>query len=219
MYDILIHDKMAERYFYLLITAFASLILLFSLMAMSSVFPLQKGIAFPYFPIDVVEDYPVIKKLKKHKDEDHDVATMRFLVENYVVARETYDVEQLQRYINSIRQLSSPEIFQAYRNSISPQNPDSPISKYQRHTTRQIRVLRSRVISSPMLGASVPTYVSEVTFESRLSSGSQDSVARYIAEVTYSYNGIRQLPMRGVVSFAGFYPLDFKVTNYQVKRS
>jgi hypothetical protein len=63
MYDLTIHDPMAERYMYVFITAISLLVLLIALYAAQSLYPLQSPVPLIFNTNDVIEDLPHIQKL------------------------------------------------------------------------------------------------------------------------------------------------------------
>ncbi|MDX1974956.1 MAG: VirB8/TrbF family protein [Rickettsiales bacterium] len=217
MYDLMVHDHMAERYFYIVITALSCLVLAISLVAMQSFYPLQRSVPFPYYVQDIVDDYPTMRPLKYYGDEKSDTATMRFLVENYITARETYDIEHFERYVNTVKQHSADEVFKQFQQEVDPRNPDSPITLYQRHSKRSVNILKFFIISAPEEGDENKDYVAEVTYEATVESKNDIRRSRYVATVSYNFSGIQHVEQLDEENSR--FTFNFQVTRYQTKRS
>src|SRR5436190_934868 len=70
MYDVAIHDPMAERYLYLLITSFSALIFLIAFIAVRGLYPLQVTVPFIVSSNNLVDELPNIHSLITYKGED-----------------------------------------------------------------------------------------------------------------------------------------------------
>ena len=58
----------------------------------------------------------------------------------YVIARETYDPQDLKENYQAVRLMSDPAEGLRVDNQLSPTNPASPLNRYQTHTVRTVRV-------------------------------------------------------------------------------
>ncbi len=208
MYDSLVHDPMAERYFYVLITILSGFILLITFVAMQGLYPLQTPVPFIYSINDVVEDVPRIQTLLVKKGEDPSEALLRFIVENYVMKREEYNIDTIDSNMNGIKAQSTPEVFTAFQNYVDPQNnPESPINLYQRHSMRKIAILSSKRLSSEA------KYGMEILFEATVESKNDTKKSRWQANIAFNYSGLTLDESTGKAK-----PVDFLVTQYDNKR-
>jgi type IV secretion system protein VirB8 len=205
MYDLKVHDPMAERYFYVLITCIASVVLLLSVVAARSLYPLETPVPFVYNPVDVTEDMPRIKPLRADKEESADDAVLRFMVSNYIKKREQYNIETVDLDINSVRMQSTSEVYKAYEREMDPRNPDSPITLYQRHSTRTIQVLSVQWVKG---SASEVAVIYDATVEN----AEEIKTSRWIANISFSYSGLA-LDDNGKPK-----PISFLITQYRTKR-
>lgn len=205
MYDINVHDPMAERYFFILITALATAILLVSVIAARSLYPLTVSVPFIYSPNDIVEDQPRMQSLLNNKGEDPSIAVLRFLGQNYVVSHEEYDIDNISRAMNSVRSQSSAEVLKEYEQSVDPRNPESMVALYQRHSVRRIEVLGTSIIEGE-------ENQMEVFYEATVESKTDIKKTRWKANISFRYSGI-ELDENGKPK-----PLSFLVTQYRTKR-
>src|SRR5688572_4787695 len=100
MYDVLLHDLMAERYFYVFITGMALLSLAIAFFAVQSLYPLRTPVPFIVSTSDSVEDLPRIRTVIGIRGENPSDALARFLVQNYITFREEYDISSFDRNVS-----------------------------------------------------------------------------------------------------------------------
>lgn len=206
MYDITVNDPMSERYMYMLITAISMLILLVSIYAAQQLYPLERSVPFIFNTNDIVNDLPRMKSLVAFKGEHAGEAVLRFLVKNYVNMRESYDIENFDRNTNGVKQQSTPDVFSEYQAYINPNNPESPIVLYQRHSRRVITILATQRLSDQDYGMTV---YYDVTVENR----NEVKKSRWQADIAFRYSGV-ELDEEG----EKVKPIEFVVTKYRTKR-
>lgn len=183
IYDFFVHDPMAERYLYVLITAIASTIFVIAFSAMQSLYPLERSVPFIVQSADLADDLPNIRSMLEHKGEDIDYAMVRFLTSLYVTFREEYDIATFDRNVSGVKSLSAPEIFQDFQRRIDPSNPDSPITLYQRHSVRKIKILQVRLSQNE-------ENVAEVVYETSVEGRGEVKKTRWQATIAFKYNNI-----------------------------
>ena len=205
MYDFAVHDPMAERYLYLLITSLAVLVFFIAFIAMQGLYPLRQSVPFIVSSNDIVEELPSIKSLLAYKGEGAEDALLRFVVENYVRLREEYNIETFDRNVNGVKSQSSEEVYQAFQRQIDPRNPESPITLYQRHSHRKISILSSKRLKD---GSSM-----EVVFESSIEGKNEIKKARWQANIAFHYIGVTIDQDTAKLTSS-----EFLVTQYSVKR-
>lgn len=203
MYDLTIHDPMAERYMYVFITAIALLILLVALGAAQGLYPLKSEVPLIFDTHDPVEDIPHIRGLLFSKSDDPSEALLRFFVKHHVEVREEYNIATFDRNVNSVKSESTEEVFREYQAQIDPRNPDSPITVYQRHSKRKINIISARRLSESM----------EVLFEAVVESRVDVKKTYWRANIAFKYSGVELDEKTGKVK-----PVIFIVTKYHSKR-
>lgn len=206
MYDLSVHDPMAERYFYVAITVLAGLILLVAVSAMNGLYPLKTPVPFIYNINDVVDDLPHMKSLVSKKGEDPGFALLRFLTNNYVTMREEYNIETFDRSITGIKSQSSDAVFADFQKFVDPRNAESPITQYQRYSTRSISIVSTR--PSPGNDREL-----EVIFNATVEGRGEVKKSQWQANIAFQYSGLAldqesEKPK----------PISFVVTQYRTKR-
>ena len=84
----------------------------------------------------------VLKPLKDGQEQsltEEEAVTKSFIVK-YVIARETYDPQDLHRNYDLVRLMSSPNEAGKFNDSVANENPHSPVERYQNMTTRTVRI-------------------------------------------------------------------------------
>lgn len=128
--------------------------------------------------------------------------TQSFLVQ-YVIARESFDIDALQSNYTKVALWSSGAARSSYISGVQISNPESPLARYPRST-----VIETRVKSvSP-----IAPNVAMVRFDTqrRDAGGNAQPVRAWVAVVRYRYSGA---PMRLEDRFVN--PLGFEVMRYQ----
>ena len=204
IYDLTVHDIMAERYFYVVLTAIALLTFFIAFIAMRSLYPLASAEPFIVESNDIVEDLPRIESLLAYQGEDPSAALLRFLVNNYVIQREEYDIDRFDRNVGGVRAQSADGVFAEFQQMVNPGNPESPLALYQRHSKRIITIISS----SPLEEQDAM----EVVFEASIESKNEIKKSRWQANIAFNYSGIA-LDQNEKVK-----PVEFTVTEYRLKR-
>lgn len=204
-YSFMVHDPMAERYFFLLLVGLSLLVFLLSVVAMRMIYPLKSNVPFIVSSYDLVEDLPLIRPLG-HPSEDPDAALLRFLAENYVLFREEYDLGLLERNAGGIQAHSAPEVFAEYQRMLDPRRPDSFVALYQRHSKRKVSIV-SYMPPEEEGGEA------EVVFDAVVDSKDERKRTRWVANIAFRASNIALDGKTGKPL-----PLEFVVTKYQSKR-
>jgi type IV secretion system protein VirB8 len=204
MYDFAVHDPMAERYFYLLVSVLSGFVLLAGIIAVNGLYPLKHSMPFIVSSTNITDEYPSIHSLLTIKNESASAAVLRFVIQNYVTLREEYDIDKFDRNTSGIKSQSTPQVFEEYQRLTSPTTPESPITLYQRHSKRNIQVLSTRQLSDSTM---------EATFEATVISKTDVKKSSWQANITFNYSGIALDESTGKVI-----PFTFTVTGYKVKR-
>lgn len=203
MYDVSVNNPMAERYFYVFITTIALLIFFTAFYAMQSLYPLSRTVPFIYALNDVLEDMPSIAPLKSHYSQSNDEAVLFFRAKVFVDHFENYDINRLERNYSGVEHDASPEVFARYQLLLQRSNPESPVLKYQRHSTRSVNILS---VTKP----DEEKNVLEVVFQAVVRRGADVSATLHKAVMEYDYSGVEFDPKTDTVA-----PVIFKVTSYK----
>lgn len=203
MVDVFVNDTMAERYFYLFVTAVALLTFVTSLFAMQSLYPLTRRVPFVYTINDVLEDLPSIAPLRSSPHQSVNDAVLFFRAKNFVNLYESYNIALLERNYSGVEHDSSPEVFAQYQRLLSRENPESPVIKYQRHSARSIEIASVRKLDSP-------ADTLEIVFTATVDTAESTSTkTRYRALLGYQYSGVVFDSKTATVA-----PVTFTVTRY-----
>lgn len=205
MYDVMVHDLMAERYLYIFITILSVFIFLISYMAKESLYPLNNAVPYVFYPDDVLEDLPHMEKLNAYKGEDPSEGVLRYLVANYVRLRENYSVEKFDRNVAGVKNQSTDDVVQGFQQAIDPRNPESPIAIYQRHSKRDVNIVSYRRLKDQDFGM-------EVIYDATVTGQGEIRRSRWKANIAFQYSGVT-LDESGKPM-----PLTFMVTRYETKR-
>ncbi|MBL7684835.1 MAG: type IV secretion system protein [Deltaproteobacteria bacterium] len=84
----------------------------------------------------------VLKPLKDGKENsltEEEAITKSFIVK-YVVSRETYDPQDLNRNYDLVRLMSSSDEAKRFDDEVSNSNPNSPVERFKTTTTRTVRI-------------------------------------------------------------------------------
>ena len=203
MYDLGVHDPMAERYMYVFITFIALTILLVTLKAMQDFYPLNTSIPIIISSDDNGDELPHLIPLVHTKEDDPSEMLLRFLVKNYVMAWEEYNITTFDRDAGTVKSQSTDELAKEYVSFIDPVNPDSPIAQYQRHSKRKVTILSMREFSDHM----------DVMFEAEVDSRTDTKKSRWYANIAFQYSGLRIDQKTDNPA-----PIRFLVTSYHSKR-
>ncbi len=201
MTNTLLHDTMAERYFYLLITLVAMICFFCALYAMQSLYPLSRTVPFIYVLNDATEDLPRIEALRTAPEQSVDEAVLLFMARNYVTHYESYDISALERNFSAVQHYSAPEVFANYQLLLQTNNPDSPVVLYQRHSTRKIDVMSLTQPSNNTL---------EIFYEASVISADHVAKTKHKAILNYEYSKVEFDAENDKVK-----DVNFKVTNYK----
>lgn len=203
MFDVTVHDPMAERYLYIFISVLSFIILTIAIQAAKALYPLESQVPLIFYANNVIEDIPRIRKLQAFKDEDPGEAVLRFMVGHYVQMREGYDIVTFDRDVNGVRSQSSEDVVREFQAYINPRNPEGPISQYQRHSRRTITIVNMRRLPDSM----------EVIFDAAVESKTAVKNSRWRANIAFKYSGIELDEKSERVK-----PVSFIVTKYHSKR-
>ena len=184
------------------VAAGAGLIALFEALAIMLMMPLKT--VEPYtLLVDRQTGYVQnVKPLEPARVSGDTALTQSFLVQ-YVLARESFDIDALQANYRKVALWSADTARSRYLASMQASNPDSPLRQFPRTT-----LVETVVKSVSPLAANTAF----VRFERRRvdAGGAPESLGHYVAVVRYRFAGE---PMKVADRYLN--PLGFQVTRYQ----
>lgn len=212
-YDVKYHNPMVERCFFVVITALASVVIFFSLSATLALFPLSPVDPIVTLISDLAQKQSSIKPIG-YTQTDANRMMVRFLSQKYVENREEYVSSRIEPSARWMQQWSSADEYRRYRAVLNPANPNSPISQYERHTSRSIKVNKISVVQVPYEGGSgIVKYNVTTLFDAEVSNVKGSQVSNWKAEMQVVYRPL--LVDENTEEVSG---MDFVVTEYKVSR-
>jgi type IV secretory pathway component VirB8 len=203
-YDLVAHDPMAERYFYVVITFLSFVTLLFSLKAMQDYYPLNTSVPIIIAGNDNGDDVVSMRALVRSKEDNASEMLLRYFVKNFVKAWEEYKITTFDRDSGTIKSQSNESLMQKYMEFIDPRNAESPITLYQRHSKRKITIVSLRTMGVGEM---------EVVFEAEVESRTEIKKTRWLSNISFQYTGLEIDQDTG-----NPLPVGFTVTQYHSKR-
>jgi type IV secretory pathway component VirB8 len=172
-----------------------------SVSSINSLFPLAKQ-----FPIissnEDVQSMTMVVKLSHSPDDAPVVSLARYLVEQYVERRESYDFRTLEESRRYILHMSTSSARLQYENDyLSRHNASSMLLRYQRDDARVARVTNVRLV----LNRIGDPYKATADVEAE----DERQVVRFSVELYFD------IPSLNLVH-AGYVPLFFRVSKYRV---
>jgi type IV secretory pathway component VirB8 len=171
-----------------------------------------KEYPLPIYSVDQVKYFPHIKPLSTKK-EPINVSIARYLTSQYVLAREKYDFNNLEKEEgifdrNFIDAVSSARVSYEYDVMTSEENPNSPIVRYKSFTKRDISVDNVELIGKWDLPEKAVIYFTSV----ETSRDGESRSSKWRSEMFFSMNDLEAEKNKGVSP-----RLRFTVTSYNTK--
>lgn len=206
MADFDLHEPMTQRYWYVFVAVISVVITVVTYVALNGFYPLRPRVPYFFINDNIVDYAPRIEKLVNYHGENADVALRRYLVKHYVTLREEYNAITFDRNYNAVRVLSTKDTFDKYDSEVSPLNPNSPVSLYQRNTARKINILSTTVLSEPTnSNEKIKDYRMLVMYEAVLDSeGIQKQATVHKVDVAFKYENIKLDEETGNIKPYGF---------------
>ncbi len=231
-YSDIFHAPIAERSYYIIVLLLACLNVYYSGSAFMSMFPLNAPAAFNISVGDIWTEYPRIQKLARSSSEDKNVALMRYLIENYITNRESYDLRSYEFRYRNIWSTSSAQVFDTYKTLVDPSNPLSLYHQYTDLANRTVEIVSMDYDRKPEIAHAHVVFRTHVTSVVTMRELRQ---AKWEADLSYKYTdfkvdqklnthnsiaallGLTGKGAKGSGEKRGVTPMTFMVTDYQVK--
>lgn len=148
----------------------------------------------------------VLKPLREGQEGNltQDEAVTKSFIVKYIVARETYDPQDLNRNYDLVRLMSGSEEAKRFDDSVSNMNPNSPVERYKTTTTRTVRIS-----SVSFLDKNKKTV--QIRFTTTENQRNESREDYWVAILTYRYVNS---PMDEADRFNN--PLGFQVMSYRL---
>ena len=111
----------------------------------ASLFPITKEVPLILAMPNADDRQPVIT-LKPNKTVEPQMLVTNYLLRKYIIDRESYAFDKVERQIAIIHNNSSKLVAKKFENYIKIQNPDSPILLYQTSISREIEIISTKKV-------------------------------------------------------------------------
>lgn len=142
----------------------------------------------------------------------------RYFVAQYINARESYNLSILRYNYNVIRVMSTVEVFNIFRNDVSPNVPTSAAAILGTDGMRTVRIKSVAYIQntkpSNNSAKSTPEKIMQARIELRdTRQNGQSIIDNFVVTVTFQYANVELNEEERLIN-----PLGFTVTRYQIQR-
>lgn len=201
-----------QRGFFLLLTVVSVVTAFIAFKVFLSLLPLTTQIPLVVEVGDKATQYSVLRPIGT-QTEDPNESLIKYLARHYIEIRESYDFDLLQRNLEFVKLYSNDEAYGVYSRYLNPDdNPDSPVLRFRKHTTREASVGTVQIARRSLLRRVQPG-VHRVLVEF-------ETTEQGIKGVKKSYWTAKvDLRFPDVIYYKDeerFSPLEFEVTNYEV---
>jgi type IV secretion system protein VirB8 len=211
-YDEKYHAPIIEKAYSIMITLVAVIATCFAVVGFLRFLPIEESATVVSTASNVEErDFSLQRLSVNTRYTNH--ALLKYFVNEYVIRRENYSAAMLDRDVKRIKAQSSPEVFKSYSQSLNPSNPQSPITRFERHTQRSITIDSAQfAAASQSFDAEkvIPTQAT-VHFTATVTNAKGAEKSAFKAVVTFSYT-----PVRVDQETFAITPMGFQVTDYVV---
>ena len=177
---------LSERFFFIVLTLIAGFTMLFALLGLIGLMPVNQQVPFYYYSRDISRELPLMQPLRRSKTEPINNALRRFYVTKYVENRENYILNKLQSQFRMIQKHSDETAFSVYRRFIDPSNPRSPITLYQRNKIKEVQVNNVSIMADAKPGR----YNATVDFTARVKSMGSETSSVWQAQLLFEYKDL-----------------------------
>lgn len=209
LYLYCITERSLYFYFFIIVSITFSI----SIFSLYSVFPLHNSI--PVFKFVTPKDIDYISRIKPlnpNKKTDPYTAVAQYLIENYLIQKESYNYNNIKQQNLFILNNSSRSIYRTHQNYINLSNANSPLLIYQHNISKNVKILDTRLYSD---SRGLPTY-SDITFDIIETDNNNNNkiintYGPFRASLTFDISDLR-LANKNLV------PFSFKVIKYEVRK-
>lgn len=202
-----------ERSLLIFITSLSIVASIVAVWTSYSMFPVVR----PYEVIIKAESsldyYAVIKRLTEENLTTRQ-SIAKYLLQDYVVTRESYDYKEFEPQFRRMKEASSKKVYREFAEEMSTSNPNSRTVNYGKYTTREVKVLSSAFAEEGRY-----TEKAAVIFETMvIGRKGNKSVERLGAHISYTLGDIDKIIEKRKAGEPYDGRLEFIVTNYTVQK-
>jgi type IV secretion system protein VirB8 len=185
-----------------IIAGVAAAIALLEAIAIIILLPLKTVIPYTLL-VDRQTGYVEELKPLEHRSVDPDTALVRSFLVQYVIGRESYDVDSLKDNYRKVALWSAEEARTRYVASVQASNPESPLASLPRNAVVQVAV---RSVSSLGKNRSMVRFTTRRTD----SAGASQPAENWVAVISYRFSGAAMTAEDRMTN-----PLGFQVVRYR----
>lgn len=218
-YSVVYLSIISERYFFIVLTTFATLTGLIAMLALIQLMPLNPRLPFIYQASNAYEEIPIVKPIKKYRTQDINDALRRFFLEQYISRREGYTSNSVGPRINFVRNHSSKETFARYAGYMASSNPRSPVQELGIYYSKAASITTAQYVITPVQGRA-NYYSVSVPFMVRLYGGATTQTTNFRADIEFFYKDLIVEQTKDMEEDSPFEitPMRFLVTDYRVRK-
>jgi type IV secretion system protein VirB8 len=211
-YDEKYHAPIIEKAYSIMITLVAVIATGFAVVGFLRFLPVEETATVVTTASNVEErDFSLQRLSINTRYTNH--ALLKYFVNEYVIRRESYAAATLERDVNRVKAQSSAEVFKSYRQFLNPANPQSPITRFERHTQRSIAIDSANFDAENQsfdAEEMIPT-AATVIFTATTGNAKAVEKATFKAVVRFAY-----VPVQVDQENFKITPMQFQVTDYNV---
>ncbi len=208
-------NRPRTEFAYFSIICLISLIALFvGAAALLEIFPLSPGKNFVLSREIDTGDHVTIHSIQK-KGETANDSIMKFMLSQYVRAREEYIEERLNRNFNLVYTFSNDDIFNEFKALTSTSNPQNPVIQYGKQATKDVVINDIKLLDSlghiahdGKVKRVIVNYTTILTF---LTDNTQQ-ISRNEADISFNYKQITVHQETGKISQTP----EMQITSYKI---
>ncbi len=142
----------------------------------------------------------------------------RYFVSRYITARESYNFSILRYNYETVRVMSTPDLFYDFRRAVDPSNENSLAAIFKTSGQRDVKFVSISYISNPPLPNGEVEKTPAKIMQARIIVNDKipnaaDTETRYVATVTFEYAKLDLNQEEMLVN-----PLGFQVLSYQIQK-
>lgn len=232
-YSDIFHNPIAERSYYIITTILSLICFYCSVEALIRLHPISPTVALTIYSDDIWDNIPRIKKLAESSEEDKNAAVEKYMISDYVMKHESYDLPKYEFRYRNVWSHSTPAVFEQYKQNIDANNPSSPYRQFADQEVRNINIRSIQYTEGPQ------TSHAEVIFDASIVSTETKKEIQstlWKADITYQYTdfyvedaaggskkphtsllGLTEDATKGSGEKKEITPMTFIVSDYKVK--
>ncbi|RYE05780.1 MAG: virB8 family protein [Rickettsiaceae bacterium] len=192
---------LSQRSFLLLICLIYLLLLLGAAYSLNNILPLINQVRYSLSTVSYQSSANIIKADSLGNNALASIADV--LVRDYIKVRESYNYDDLRKQFTYIQNSSTRIVFRKFSSYMNMDNPDSPVTRYQKYIKKSVNILSVHYPSDR---------TAEITFNSIAKNNSGDMFENMIWQATIDFEiddiNLNLLPNSR---------FNFVVTNYRLK--